>query len=446
MPNLNGVTYYKLRSGFQGDITKNCSLTASEVDHNFLFLRGYDVVDFAWDADAKELVLTRLNGEKLIIQGILNSIDASASSYDPNTGTLILNIEGNEFPVTGFPLSEDLDELERKITTVSGNLASVVEKVSINTEKIEALSGNVSEISVQLSERINAVEDYVGEVDVRVSANTDSITSAQTYINMLEVYPGVPTLPGVIGDVPDTLVYEVGVNTVPRLPDTAITLTNGKFDSKGSVEVLPDYRTNYNPNFDIYINGVRYSRNTDFPLSYDVPYGKTYMTYFPILTYSAPSNLPLTNFNRETSKTGATAEEGTAIWEDGTAVIENLTTVIVGRYPCYINVSNGNIIPDTPATKISVTKYLVEAEWHTLEINYPPNYKNDVKYEFYFPDVLEMKSVMLDSGGFGKMEVNEETYHIGPVDPINGVPYQRLKVDSVNNIETMSYCFKMKEK
>ena len=189
---------------------------------------------------------------------------------------------------------------------------------------------------------------------------------------------------------------------------------------------------------------LRYSRNTDFPLLYDVPYGKTYMAYFPVLTYSAPSNFPLTNFNKETNKTGATAEEGTAIWEDGTAVIDNLTTVIIGRYPCYINVSNGNVVPDTPATKISVTKYLVEAEWHTIEVDYPPNYKNNVKYEFYFPDVLEMKSVMLDSGGFGYMEVNNETYRVEPVGLINGVPYKRLKTDTVNNIETMSYCFKMK--
>lgn len=427
MPNFSGVTYYKLKSGFQGDITKNCSLTASEVDHNFLFLRGYDIIDFSWDRDTKELILERVNGEKLIVQGILNSIDASASSFDPTTGTLTLNIEGNEFPITGFSLEEDLDEIKRNIATLSG-------VVSTYDETIASLSGDVVDVQGQ-----------VGCIDVRVSANTDNIASTQTYINLLEEYPGVPTLPGLSCTVPDVLVYEVGENTIPRLDDAAVVVTPGKFDSKGTIEVIPGYTINYNPNFPIYINGVQYGRNS-FPLTYNVPYGTTHMSYNPIMRYSKPSNLPLTNYDRETSKTGVTAAEGTAIWSDGIADVGELVTLIIGRYPCYTNINGDVLVPDIPSSKIDVTKGYVKDGWHIYGVNYPPNWNYGIKYEFYFPDVLELKSVMLDSGVFGKMEVNSETYIVESVAPIAGINYNRLRLNSVNNIDIMHYWFKLKEK
>ena len=40
---VDGVTYFKLKSEFDGDYTKHCGLLGEEIDENFYFLRGYDI-------------------------------------------------------------------------------------------------------------------------------------------------------------------------------------------------------------------------------------------------------------------------------------------------------------------------------------------------------------------------------------------------------------------
>ena len=37
---VEGVTYFKLKSEFEGDYTKHCGLLGEEIDENFYFLRG----------------------------------------------------------------------------------------------------------------------------------------------------------------------------------------------------------------------------------------------------------------------------------------------------------------------------------------------------------------------------------------------------------------------
>ena len=59
---VNGVTYFKLKSGFPGDITKNCGLLGEEIDKNFFFLRGNDIKDIKFDEN-RNLVITRVNDE-----------------------------------------------------------------------------------------------------------------------------------------------------------------------------------------------------------------------------------------------------------------------------------------------------------------------------------------------------------------------------------------------
>ena len=60
-----GVIYYKLDPDyhFEGDYTKNCGLTGGEIDGNFHFLRGYDILSIDVTSNKEELVITRLNGE-----------------------------------------------------------------------------------------------------------------------------------------------------------------------------------------------------------------------------------------------------------------------------------------------------------------------------------------------------------------------------------------------
>ena len=46
----SGITYFMLDTNiYRGDYTKKCSLTGGEIDRNFNFLRGMDIVDGFYD-------------------------------------------------------------------------------------------------------------------------------------------------------------------------------------------------------------------------------------------------------------------------------------------------------------------------------------------------------------------------------------------------------------
>lgn len=62
-----GLYYYKLVSEYPEDVTKNCKLTINEIDSNFKVLKDNDIKKAEFIRDEKTLVLTRNNGEKLIV-------------------------------------------------------------------------------------------------------------------------------------------------------------------------------------------------------------------------------------------------------------------------------------------------------------------------------------------------------------------------------------------
>lgn len=64
---MNGLYYYKLVSPYPEDVTKNCKLTINEIDHNFVTLKDNDIKKAEFIRSEKTLVLTRNNGEKLIV-------------------------------------------------------------------------------------------------------------------------------------------------------------------------------------------------------------------------------------------------------------------------------------------------------------------------------------------------------------------------------------------
>lgn len=73
--------YYKLNSEYPCDVTKSCKLSINEIDSNFYQLKGDDIKSADFIRDTKTLVLTRNNGEKLVV-------DLSDMTYD-------LNIDAN---------------------------------------------------------------------------------------------------------------------------------------------------------------------------------------------------------------------------------------------------------------------------------------------------------------------------------------------------------------
>ena len=116
---FNGVTYYKLSDPLYGeDKVKNCSLTASEIDWNFNFLRGNDVKDAFLDGDTANIHIEKENGEQIVITGLKDYLDAeyakldvdidlSGTTYAPETGVMNVVVNGVEVQLTGFTIPSD---------------------------------------------------------------------------------------------------------------------------------------------------------------------------------------------------------------------------------------------------------------------------------------------------------------------------------------------------
>ena len=62
-----GLYFYKLVSPYEEDVTKNCKLTVNEIDSNFLNLKDEDIKSAELDERTKSVILTRNNGDKLVV-------------------------------------------------------------------------------------------------------------------------------------------------------------------------------------------------------------------------------------------------------------------------------------------------------------------------------------------------------------------------------------------
>ena len=90
---MKGLYFYKLNSPYSEDVTKNCKLTINEIDSNFLSLKDEDIASAEFDRKSKSLVLTRNNGEQLIV-------DLSEVTYDLNVETSCSADEGASITIS----------------------------------------------------------------------------------------------------------------------------------------------------------------------------------------------------------------------------------------------------------------------------------------------------------------------------------------------------------
>lgn len=95
---LDGITYYKLKSPYEGDITKYCSLTGAEIDNNNFILEGRDVKDMY--VDGKYLIVTRFNGEQFKVE-IVGAGGDCGSCLIAGQGISELSLSKNIIEATG---------------------------------------------------------------------------------------------------------------------------------------------------------------------------------------------------------------------------------------------------------------------------------------------------------------------------------------------------------
>lgn len=101
MINKKGITYYKLISQYEGDYTKECSLTGTEIDSNFNFLRGYDIKGVTYDNGTKTLKFVRMNGEVIPVKDfeVKTDISLEGSYFDEAKKELHIFVNGVEFVI-----------------------------------------------------------------------------------------------------------------------------------------------------------------------------------------------------------------------------------------------------------------------------------------------------------------------------------------------------------
>ena len=103
--------FYKLVSpyvdehGKPCDVTKNCKLSVSEIDSNFLTLKDYDIKEVKVGEDKKSIILVRNNGEELSTS--LNVVNDIEVDWDKPNGKLTITCDDEVHVIDGLLTDED---------------------------------------------------------------------------------------------------------------------------------------------------------------------------------------------------------------------------------------------------------------------------------------------------------------------------------------------------
>ena len=118
---VEGVTYFKLKSEFDGDYTKHCGLLGEEIDENFYFLRGYDIESITVDED-RNLIINRVDKDYApLIVNIGEELGQPSFKFNKETGTITVTYpDGTTSTMEGF-LVEGKDIRIATDSTFNGN-------------------------------------------------------------------------------------------------------------------------------------------------------------------------------------------------------------------------------------------------------------------------------------------------------------------------------------
>ena len=117
---MNAITYFKLNSPYEGDITKNCALTGSEVDNNFFTLEGRDVKSV--ELKDGKIVVNLMNGNKLTTENITEDcVKGLTIDFDEVNGILTVTQNGVTQTITGFATNYNVGDAISVDGTLVGN-------------------------------------------------------------------------------------------------------------------------------------------------------------------------------------------------------------------------------------------------------------------------------------------------------------------------------------
>ena len=118
---VEGVTYFKLKSEFEGDYTKHCGLLGEEIDENFYFLRGYDIESITVDEN-RNLIINRVDKDYApLVVNIGEELGQPKFKFNKENGTITVTYpDGTISTMDGF-LVEGQDIRIATDSTFNGN-------------------------------------------------------------------------------------------------------------------------------------------------------------------------------------------------------------------------------------------------------------------------------------------------------------------------------------
>ena len=118
---VEGVTYFKLKSEFDGDYTKHCGLLGEEIDENFYFLRGYDIESITVDKD-RNLIINRVDKDYApLVVNIGEKLGQPSFKFNKETGTITVTYPDGTTSTMGGFLVEGKDIRIATDNTLNGN-------------------------------------------------------------------------------------------------------------------------------------------------------------------------------------------------------------------------------------------------------------------------------------------------------------------------------------
>lgn len=172
----SGITYFKLDTNlYQGDHTKKCSLTGGEIDENFNYLRGLDIVNGYFDEYGNLHLITLGDDDILIPSGtttmFAEGVDFSGTSYDKETGVLNISINGETVQITGFTIC-DCKDIDCRLSEVQGGLSGL-------TEDFESFKNSMGELTTGGTLDVNKLFASVVSISGETVNNTSAIAKLE---------------------------------------------------------------------------------------------------------------------------------------------------------------------------------------------------------------------------------------------------------------------------
>lgn len=190
----SGITYFMLDTNiYRGDYTKNCSLTGGEIDKNFNFLRGMDIIGGYFDEN-NGLHLINLGGEDIgpitgltFEEPVLN-IDFSGTSYDGETGVLNLCVNGETIQLEGFNTC-DCEELKKEIDDIRCHVENHEIVISGLTEDFESFKETLDNITSDSGELNSAtIAAAIATLNVKNKDLNNRVTTNEGNIKDLDIH------------------------------------------------------------------------------------------------------------------------------------------------------------------------------------------------------------------------------------------------------------------